>query len=684
MILIAPESAEDVAEKRVSGAKYADDSNYFTEMGEDEYAELQKNIETAKKEGGGVESPVPDLFAKCCKAIGLAENKKKRIVGGIVGLCCRLLGVWTDAREDLRRKWAKSWAAAHKVGVKLAGVKGLSAKLRGGIITAYSRSALTYGLECRGVDDATMQHLQVAENRHLAHVAGMPKWKRESQGVTLADLRFRHGILPIQTFVGEQKANFFGHVMRRTEDDLPRKALSGMYFPKVEESGGQGGKHWHFWGGNGMPGKRKRAKATILGDIEKFFKPHMPIAALRHIVANDEECRRQIEERRRYAGEPDGTVTDEEVGRLKKVREKQHHLITKSIVIAGLKADAARGAKISGTEIEERCDFLKGKWGLGHLDPEEERKKLFAAGMCFICEGRFADAGTASQWSECQAVEKLEEHLGEAHSEKVTDEARDLRKKFEKEEAKLVESMEGKILAENEEHFVRTGASRYGLTPLFCMHCNVNYKTTLGAMVAHKEAHEAGEYTTLWKTRVSNNRHEYRPTEHILANDGRMHAGSDAKFVKVIVPENVRVQGEKHYCRRCNIHSIDLHGQLATNVITRRINVMHRHERGCTIDVEGRVDIASIPHEVGGEKVGDFTSGEKVWQRHGKGFGIGKISGERDGKLLITSARYDRTAKKPVQVLFEEDPENVLTEEEAMAHVGIDDDFLMSLVDKIC
>ncbi|XP_046971133.1 uncharacterized protein LOC124538205, partial [Vanessa cardui] len=95
-------------------------------------------------------------------------------------------------------------------------------KLKGKIYKTMIRPAVLYGSECRATKGMTERQLHVAEMRMLRGMCGVTRMDRVRNEYIRGSLK----VTPIAEKLCGRRLSWYGHVLRRNEEHIVRKALS--------------------------------------------------------------------------------------------------------------------------------------------------------------------------------------------------------------------------------------------------------------------------------------------------------------------------------------------------------------------------------------------------------------------------------------------------------------------------
>ena len=147
--------------------------------------------------------------------------------------------------------------------------KSFPLQLKGKIYKTVIRPAMLYGSECRATTKTHIRKLEVAEMRMLRWSSGLTIRDR----VRNVDIRHRTKVAPMHEKIEEKMMRWYGHIQRRPNNHITRKALAVDLGTKKK------------------PG---RPKATWKGQIEKILKGN-------NINPNEVQNRKQYNLRTRRA-----------------------------------------------------------------------------------------------------------------------------------------------------------------------------------------------------------------------------------------------------------------------------------------------------------------------------------------------------------------------------------------------
>ena len=111
-----------------------------------------------------------------------------------------------------------------------------------------------------------------------------------------------------------------------------------------------------------------------------------------------------------------------------------------------------------------------------------------------------------------------------------------------------------------------------------CLHCDINFSTSVTAMRLHCDSHKRGEMIKIAKTKSG----LYRPEEHVFntTTNKRFH-GSDAHLCKILIPLEFYSGDETLVCRKCDKFRIDFPKNLNLRRQSARVDKIRMHEYNC-------------------------------------------------------------------------------------------------------
>ena len=154
------------------------------------------------------------------------------------------------------------------------------------------------------------------------------------------------------------------------------------------------------------------------------------------------------------------------------------------------------------------------------------------------------------------------------------------------EERKLEDDAEEEIvLAKHKDDFTKTERPMKKWKYHQCEHCEYKFETTIGAMVAHAEAHENKEIIKNY--RVINRKEEgFRPEQHRLNNrNGEYSPGENVEIEEIIIPSDIYQNWWEEQtigCRKCGeFHRDFKHDKATLKQLAHQVAAMRKHERFC-------------------------------------------------------------------------------------------------------
>ena len=115
-----------------------------------------------------------------------------------------------------------------------------------------------------------------------------------------------------------------------------------------------------------------------------------------------------------------------------------------------------------------------------------------------------------------------------------------------------------------------------------CFRCNINYATSLTAMIDHAEAHKKDDFVFVGKIKSGSFAGAYRPREHIFNNDtGKFFHGSDALLHEIKIPLSMKTDEKHIVCRKCDEYSVEFNDKMTFQMQAKRARKMKLHEKSC-------------------------------------------------------------------------------------------------------
>jgi hypothetical protein len=225
---------------------FADDTALYDQIAQAGYEEVAGLLEKREAEGkdGGEQKTIAttqllDVYHEIVARAGTRENLDKREIGLVHEIAVRFLGLNTDPETDTRNKTNAAWKAFHALSAKIAGVQGMSRKVRGQLLMTVVRATLIFGAQSRPLPPRQLNALVKEENSMLATFMSYPNWKTRGSGVSFSPFRFQLRVPSLRAEVNYLRARFYGHVMRGEEGCWARRALTGRFIPETDESAGE-------------------------------------------------------------------------------------------------------------------------------------------------------------------------------------------------------------------------------------------------------------------------------------------------------------------------------------------------------------------------------------------------------------------------------------------------------------
>ena len=109
---------------------------------------------------------------------------------------------------------------------------------------------------------------------------------------------------------------------------------------------------------------------------------------------------------------------------------------------------------------------------------------------------------------------------------------------------------------------------------------NRKYKN-IGAMVAHAKRHDTHDFTSIYQVK---HKHEicFRPAEHTVdATRGKLFQGSDARFLKHVFNNGLKVCDDNLSCRKCDLKMKYNVRQMNNRKLVKVVQKLYRHENIC-------------------------------------------------------------------------------------------------------
>ena len=545
-----PTAGTMVLEQKLGSLLFADDTTIIEEALRAFAAELaaaveeyQNATEEQRKGMTAPNTPCGELCVGVLNESGWNENLGKRVIGEVVRIATRNLGMNTNSAEDARIKAGKAWGAFNNLKKNISGVGILTYITKAQLIVVMCRSVSSFGLQSRGVTEGEFETFHKLEGHMLKDLLGVKFWKLQCFDENMADLRLRTKVVRFKTWMCYQKSKFFAHTMRRGGDSLAKRALMGRFFP----SRVQGVPERHCFVnrnelGTTSTGARLR-KASVLGNVTEWLdkKCLVPPATAYH-VAQDKAL---------------------------------FHCLTREACVRETIKDFSRAKKATPEKLEKLKKEMRSKHGLANANLDTH-KTTFKKGHCFKCDKAHVESTITKHFEAF--------HRDFGHDPQAEGECKMFLDELKEEE----ERREERILKENEEKFRKTGAkgpkpkNRKRQKKFHCIACGINYATSVGAMVAHVGTHEAGLPIKIGKLFKGAYEGSCRPAEHQYNHStDKLSFGSDARLHHIAIPQGMKGDGGKITCTKCGIYEVDYEEGMSLQQRALRAGRMSRHMERC-------------------------------------------------------------------------------------------------------
>jgi hypothetical protein len=238
------ESGVAVNEHRVQVLGFADDLNILGESLEDALNQtvalenaaakvgLQINVEKTKILEILDSDPSQDIF----ESIAFEKVEEFQYLGA-------LLSTKNDWSREISARIAKAERAFFALS-KFFKSKALSKKTKLRLYTAIIRPTLAYGCEVWTTTSVTKRRLRTFENKIWRKIcgpvrdAGTNDWRRKFN----KELQEELGLAPVTSYIKGQRLQWFGHIMRRSEEETIRAVIEWQ--PKGKRPRGRPRKRW--------------------------------------------------------------------------------------------------------------------------------------------------------------------------------------------------------------------------------------------------------------------------------------------------------------------------------------------------------------------------------------------------------------------------------------------------------
>ena len=115
-----------------------------------------------------------------------------------------------------------------------------------------------------------------------------------------------------------------------------------------------------------------------------------------------------------------------------------------------------------------------------------------------------------------------------------------------------------------------------------CFSCKLNFATSVGAMLSHKQSHLDDDYIKIGGITEGKFKNVRRPNEHTINNlTGKLFHGSDARLLEIRIPDTVRHDNDLLFCRKCDEFNVDYDNEMSMKKRAKHVEKMRRHERRC-------------------------------------------------------------------------------------------------------
>lgn len=549
-----PPGASKLTHKMTS-LRFADDTYLYDQVSSADYQRLISEIEKFET---GINSVPPESesmkdYYTAITLSGLRENAKKRKIGNILSLDCRVVGVRSNIEKDNDRRAQGVWISYNNFAKYLAGIKRLTLKIRGELLGQYVRSGLLYAADARSWTVKEICRMQVAENNCLAKFSDFPRWKREWAGINLKDLMFRYHLTPTAVIIAFMQVKYFAHIMRSDDEFLPRLVLTGRAFPRVEKNENDDDKDLR---GLYLYSHPKRRNVTFLSNVVDHLvdKVKIPTFAINALVANKKRIVRQIREKRKYRN-LDSTISidEKEINGVYSERKRQYYRLIREAFIESSIQVYEEGKKATPEKIAERRTEMNSKYDL----PENNDRNrfyyshLFRPRFCFLCDADHKE-------------ENLEQHfcIAHGHLAELEAEKNSTTKDAENQVAEILQRGVNKICEEHKDDFEKRGIGFH------CFKCEKTFDASVHGMVQHAKNHADGKFTKVWK--ATNKSGAYKITgEH-----------NNSLLECIVVPSDVKRDLEgKFLCRKCDSYSAAIQGSGQRQ--SKAVENFLKHEKRC-------------------------------------------------------------------------------------------------------
>ena len=113
----------------------------------------------------------------------------------------------------------------------------------------------------------------------------------------------------------------------------------------------------------------------------------------------------------------------------------------------------------------------------------------------------------------------------------------------------------------------------------------MDFTTYAGAMKEHVLKHRNNKFTKVYEVPKLNGCNLYRPREHLFNNNtGKTFAGSDARFLKYRIDDDVIIENANLCCSRgCNFKVEFDEEHFSAKKLDKRVQMYLRHEKRCKL-----------------------------------------------------------------------------------------------------
>ncbi len=272
----------------------------------------------------------------------------------------------------------------------------------------------------------------------------------------------------------------------------------------------------------------------------------------------------------------DGTLDLELFGEKKLL----FYQITREYFIRQCLTDYSSIPDLDAEQLDRRLTSLCNKYGVLSKELNTARV-VFRPGWCFLCNALFSPYSP----EECPRAQ-LQAHLSVAHNNSrdvPSERSRKALERFKEERAADRRTRETDLLSAHSGDFTLLSSLAVARRRYLCHWCMLEFHTTMGAMIAHAEAHRRNDYIKIGIINRGEEVGRLRPEQHAFdPKRGAYWWGSDAVLHAVYPPADAVDDNNPGTvsCRKCRSFQWELVG-LSARALGKRVESMREHEACC-------------------------------------------------------------------------------------------------------